>query len=303
MQRYHGAMLGVSTAWNAERCGGWEPAVAEWIELGHARVLLDGPTLFADAEAAGRRARGAKGAVLGLVVPPAAWTERATGRTDGLAATSSTSRREAVVRVARGLDLALAAGCGTVVLPCESAEALPGSAADEWQAELRRDGPTANVRRVLTELLGADDDGRGRRLEALCRSLHELSALRPELTLALSTPREPLRGWNPAELQLVFEELPGRRLAYWHHAGRAARLDDVGAVDAEAWVDAAGDRLVGVTLEDWSRSGAGLPVGAGVVDWRALSRQLPVSVPRVVSVDGSLPAPLVLDALREAEGI
>lgn len=296
-------MLGVSTAWNADRLGGWEPAVREWIELQQAHVLLDGPTLYADAAAAGRSARRSKGTVLGLVVPLPVGLERGPVRSGGLSAPAASVRQEAVRRVLRGFELALAARTGVVVLPVGGPDDIPGSTVDTWRQGLRRDGPTPELRTGLVDLLEQESPLRQTRLEALCRSLHELTGRCPELTVSLTTPKDPFWVATPAELQLVFEELPGRRLAYWHHAGNAARLDDLGAVPAEAWVDAAGDRLVGVTLEDWSRSGGGLPVGAGVVDWRALSRQLPASVPRVVAVDASLPAPLVLDALREAEGI
>jgi sugar phosphate isomerase/epimerase len=102
---------------------------------------------------------------------------------------------------------------------------------------------------------------------------------------------------------VVFGELPGRRIGYWHDAAHAARLAALGAVPAEEWLARLGPRAAGVTLCDWGPSAPCLPPGAGVVEWTTLRAQMTESMPRVLRADPTWPSPLVADALREAASL
>ena len=108
---------------------------------------------------------------------------------------------------------------------------------------------------------------------------------------------------DPAEAELVFGELRGRRIGWWHDAGNAARLHALGAVDAQEWLARLGARTEGLTLSDWSPSAARMPPGSGTVDWRALRSQASASMERVLRLDPIHPPALLEDALREASAL
>lgn len=291
-------MLAVSTAWNVERCAGWAPAAAEWIALGCGHVLLDGPMLQSDAALAGRTVRNAKGSIVGLRVPASA-VELDTG----LVATDAGRRREALARVGRGISLADDARCGRVLLELGVPATLSHDELERVRLELRSAGPSEVLGARLRELLHRDESDRLRGVERVCRALHSLTRAHPDVEFALLPPGDPAALALPDELLHVFDELPGRRLAYWHHTARVAKLDRLGIVPAESWMACLGARTTGATLEDWSPTADGLPVGAGVVDWRRTSLTLPTTAVRVVSVSPSFPQPLVLDALRQARDV
>lgn len=292
-------MIAISTSWNAPRHAGWTDAVRELVRLGHPFVALDGGTLQADAEAAGRAVREARGKVVALFAPgPVA---------GGTGACLASPRREAAQTAIRAARVAGAAaekaGTPRVVI---RAGRVPDPVADReeaWLETLRNHGPTDALRADVRHRLLDDRALRERCLEALCRSLHELARARPDTHWILETPDSPLGFPLPQEAELVFAELPRAKVGYWHDAGNAARLATLGAATQEEWLGRLATVARGVTLADWSPIADRMPPGSGNVQWRELRFQLREGMFRVLALDPEYPAALIDDTLREVANL
>jgi len=183
---------------------------------------------------------------------------------------------------------------------------LPGldpSRESRWLQSLAREGRTGPLDDEIRVAIASDLRDRERFLEALCHALFDLTRAAPDAQWLLETPARIAGFPAPAEAELVFAELPGRKVGYWHDAGHAARLAALGVFPAEEWLARLGRFAGGVTVADWSTSASELPPGAGVVDWTSLTAQLTAAMPRVLRLHPSFPAPLLDDALREAESL
>jgi len=132
--------------------------------------------------------------------------------------------------------------------------------------------------------------------EGACRTVYDVVSRHPGLAVAVQTPADgPLS--DPRQLLLVFEDLAGRPVGYWHRPARV-HLSDLGEID---WLDLIGGSLVGISLDDVAGSETGLPPGLGELDYRTLSEMHGRAVPTVLDVD---PVPdvallkIALDTLR-----
>jgi hypothetical protein len=296
-------MIAVSTSWNADRHPGWAPAAAELVRLGHAAVALDAAALHSDAAAARRAVRAAKGEIVALFAPAPRRDETGRAASEGLVSPRADARAAAVAAAAAAAKAALDAGTTRVVLRAGELPALDPSREARWVDRLAREGRSDALTAEIAAALAADRPSRERFVDALCRSLFELSRAAPDAQWLLATPSSIAGLPAPEEAETVFGELPGRRIGYWHDAAHAARLAALGAVPAEEWLARLGARAAGVTVCDWSPSAPCLPPGAGVVAWTALRGQLTAAMTRVLRADPSWPAPLVADALREAASL
>jgi sugar phosphate isomerase/epimerase len=299
-------MIAVSTAWNAARHAGYASAVGELLALGHASIALDGAALHPDAAAALRTVRAAKGEIVALFAPPPGRTEPGSVQrfsTSGLVAPRPEERAPAVAAALAAARAAMDAGTTRVVLRVGELPEVDASRETRWLDRLVREGRTDALAREIDAALAASRKDRGRFVEALCRALFELARAAPDVRWLMETPASTSGFPLPDEAEIVFGELPGRRLGYWHDAGHAARLAALSAVPAQEWLSRLGPRAGGATIVDWSPSGGGLPPGAGVVEWAALRGQLTAAMPRVLRLDPSFPAPLLADALREAASL
>jgi sugar phosphate isomerase/epimerase len=296
-------MISVSTAWNAERHAGWTSAAAELLALGHGRIALDGAALHPDAAAAGRAVRAAKGEIVALFAPPPRCTEPGSVQrfsTSGLVSPRTEERAVAVAAALAAARAAMDAGTTRVVLRVGELPELDASRESRWLDRLVREGRTESLSTEIDAALAASRGDRPRFVEALCRALFEVARAAPDVRWLMETPSSAAGFPRPDEAEIVFGELPGRRIGYWHDTGHAARLAALSVVPAEEWLARLGPRTGGVTLVDWSPSAGGLPPGAGVVDWTPLRGQLTAAMPRVLRLDPSFPGPLLADALREA---
>jgi sugar phosphate isomerase/epimerase len=299
-------VIAVSTSWNADRHVGWAPAVAELVSLGFSAVALDGPAVQADGAQVRRTLREAKGELVALFAPAPRRDDggvaAAGAMAKGLVAPQADRRARAVAAALAAARAAADAGTARVVLRAGVLPQVDPSLERRLLDRLVREGLSEALLVDVRSAEAAPRD-RDRRVEALCRGLFELTRAAPDVEWSIETPSS-LGGFaRPAEIETVFDELPRRRIAYWHDAGHAARLAAFGVVPAEEWLARLGPRASGVTISDWSPSAADLPPGAGVVDWRAPRPQLTAVVPRVLRLAPSLPAPLLTDALREARSL
>lgn len=294
-------VLTLSTAWNVERAAGWAAAAADLVARGFNHVALDGPVLYPDAAGAAASVRAAKGSI-DLLFAPSPFAVNG-GRLSSAAAVGLSSPREEAradaLRVAlRAAACAADARTGTVVL---RAGGIGDPAA--WDEHLRRGGPAAELASDVHLRREEQSRHRHRALDATCRALHLLCRAHPDVSWLLETPSAVCGLPWPEEIGLILAELPGRRLGYWHDTAHAARLDALGAIAAESWLEAAGDVTHGVTLSDWSPSASGLPPGAGTADFASLRPQLTPRMTRVLALSPTLPAAFLDEAVRQAEGI
>jgi sugar phosphate isomerase/epimerase len=299
-------MISVSTAWNADRHAGWTSAAAELLALGHASIAFDGAALHPDAAAAGRAVRAAKGEVVALFAPrdrTESDTVRSFSTSGGLVSLRPERRAVAVAAALAAARAAMDAGTTRVVLRVGELPELDASRESRWLDRLVRDGRTDALTREIADALAASRKDRDRFVESLCRAVFELTRGAPDVRWLMETPSSASGFPRPDEAEIVFGELPGRRIGYWHDAGHAARLAALSVVPAEEWLSRLGPRAGGATLVDWSPTAGGLPPGAGVVDWTTLRGQLTAAMPRVLRLDPSFPAPLLADALREAAAL
>jgi hypothetical protein len=296
-------MPAVSTAWNAERHAGWASAVGELAALGHLAVALDGAALHPDAAAAARVVRAARGEVVALFAPPPRRDDAGRIASEGLVSPRPERRAVAVDAAIAAARAALAAGTTRVVLRVGELPVLDPSREARWLDRLTREGRTPALAAEIDAAVAADARDRERFVEALCRALFDLTRVVGDAQWLLETPSRASGFPRPDEAEVVFGELPGRRIGYWHDAAHAARLAFLGVLPAEEWLARLGRRAVGVTICDWSSTADGLPPGAGVVDWTALRGQLTDAMPRVLRLDTSFPAALLADAVREAAAL
>jgi len=293
-------MISVSTSWNADRHAGWAPAVAELVALGHASVALDGAALHSDAAAALRVVRAGKGEIVALFAPAPRTSDAAGLAAEGLVSPRAEKRAVAVACAIAAARAAMDAGTTRVVLRVGELPGLDASRDARTLERLAREGPSDALAKEIAASRAADAKDRPRFVEALCRALFDLARAAPDARWLLATPSSSSGFPLPDEAETVFDELPGRRVGYWHDAEHAARLAALSVVPAEEWLARLGPRAGGVTLADFSLAAGGLPPGAGVVDWTTLRGQLTAAMSRVLRLDASFPAPLLADALREA---
>jgi len=295
-------MLAISTAWNVGRAGGWAAACEELIALGRPVVALDGPALHPDAAAARRAIRAAKGDIVAVFAPRVRHAETDPGGAVGLASPREEERAHALAQAARAAACGADAGTGSVVLRPGGIPAV-GGRDDEWRDRLRREGITDALVAEAMARVRADAAHRPRFLEALCRSLHALTSRLPDVTWLLETPGEVGGLPLPDEMRLVFEDLPRRRIGYWHDTGHAMYLGALGVADPESWLSELGPRTLGVTAADWSPQGGGFPPGSGSVDWTALRAQITDRMSTVLRLDPSFPPAFLPEAVRQAEAL
>jgi sugar phosphate isomerase/epimerase len=307
-------MISFSTAWNAGRHAGWAPAVAEVLSLGVDGVALDGPALQSDAAEAARVRRAAKRPLVALFAPAPVRDPASPVAAGGLVAVLADGRTEALApALAAALAAgraALVAGTDVVVLRPGTIPVLDGGREDRWVERLAREGLTDALAAEVAAAAAALVPDRPRFLEALCRSVWNLSRALPDVTWCVESPVSLAGLPFPAEIESFLSELRGRKAAFWLDTAHAARLGALGAADPREWIARAGGAVRGVTISDWAPpafgggGGAGggrLPPGAGLVDWASLRGQMVPSMSRVLRLPPEVPPALAAEALREAE--
>jgi len=169
-------------------------------------------------------------------------------------------------RVLRLFEAARQLGCRQVLI---DPGAIEFSGAEELA--LRVAQGDAEAREALAQKRATCRD---RFLENLCRNLHQLLTVEPELQLALAPSACPLTLPLPEDLALLLAELPGGRLGYWHAPDVAAEHERLGLTEAGSWLDAGRQRMVGCYLSDNRDGTLGQLPGSGAVDWKALREYL-----------------------------
>lgn len=110
-----------------------------------------------------------------------------------------------------------------------------------------------------------------RGLDAACRFFFAATRRFPDVTFCLTGSRHVFGLGEPRALELLFEDLGGRQLRYWHDAPVAACRSQLLDTDQGAWLEAFRDRMVGITLGDVADGILYSPPGSGSVDFPLLS--------------------------------
>lgn len=127
--------------------------------------------------------------------------------------------------------------------------------------------------------------GAHRQIEHFCRSVHTLRQEFPETRLAIAAGDELNDLFGFEAVQWILDDLAGQKVGYWHDTGRIHRRGRLGIPDQGAWLEAFGERTLGVHLRDATDDEFGLPPSLGEVDFKLVAEYLPKESSRVVDVD------------------
>jgi sugar phosphate isomerase/epimerase len=195
-------------------------------------------------------------------------------------------RDQALISVRRHIRLALSLECPRVVLrgsgvgdPKLHAEAL------EFNSRLDHEGFTEEFQEDVRTFVQKVEKKSQRQIEHLCRSLHTLRKEYPECQLAL----EP--GWQLDDMMSfqamgwVLEDLSEPSVGYWHDVGRIHVRERAGLPSQGEWLQAFGNRMLGVHLQDAAGQETEMPPGRGEVDFKLLAEYVPGNAVRVIEIN------------------
>jgi len=152
------------------------------------------------------------------------------------------------------------------------------------EAEALRDGVSMELRERVGEYVGRVQKAGQPQLEHLCRSLHHLLAEFPGLRVSLEPGRyiDDLLGFDA--MGWVLDDLGKSGLGYWHDVGRIHLRESQGLPTQAHWLEAYGENMVGIHLQDAAEDETAMPVGAGEVDFLLIKEYLPREAERVVEL-------------------
>ncbi len=168
----------------------------------------------------------------------------------------------AMQAVRDGVAFALALGCSRLVLEI-GVVAVVG---DTGPTDLGDPGiswtkDAASAQRSRTR------PGRDAALTRVCRAFHGLCGEFPDVEFAVTPSRHVHSLAHPGALQDLFEDLPGRRLRYWHDTALAARWGNLLDIEQGGWLENLSKYISGITLGDVGDDALYMPPGTGGVDW------------------------------------
>ena len=106
-------------------------------------------------------------------------------------------------------------------------------------------------------------------IEALSKSLEELSSSIPEFYFCLECRNYPYEIPNARELDLLLKRFEGKRIGYWHDCGHALFQEILGFYKQVDILETAGERLIGFHIHDVIIHDHKVP-GRGIMDWDML---------------------------------
>ncbi|HJP00308.1 MAG TPA: TIM barrel protein [Planctomycetota bacterium] len=195
-------------------------------------------------------------------------------------------RERALISVRRHVSVAQQYGCPVVILRgCAVENADLEREAGVLDGRLAEEGTTDEVAGDIRDFVGRVEKKGQRQVEHLCRSLHGLHQSFPEVQFAL----EPGVGFNDIlnfeAMGWVLTDLARQGVGYWHDTGTIHLREQAGLPGQGDWLEAYGDRLQGVHLQDAAGEEAAMPPGLGEIDFRRVAEYIPESVEKVVEID------------------
>ena len=202
-----------------------------------------------------------------------------------LASLDEDERERGLNSVRRHVRLAQSWGCGIVVI--RGSSVADGKLRGETRAFERRieeEGMTPELREELGAFAQKVQKAGHKQVENLCRSLFLLHREYPEMRFALEPGQElhDLLGFEA--MGWVLDDLAPQGMLYWHDVGRIHLREMHGLPGQGAWLDAYGNRMAGVHLQDAANDEVEMPLGLGEVDFKLLKEYVPSGAERVLEI-------------------
>lgn len=211
-------------------------------------------------------------------------------------------RRQAVELARRCVDVAHDYGATLIVLHVGTTDADPALADRLARLALdsRVNSPEADALR--SRLITQRKHRREERMAALRCSLDDLALYASTRNVRLGVENRPICEMPCLdEVQQIMEWHEGDVVGYWHDTGHAQVQEALGFTPHRAWLEAFGNRTIGIHLHD----AVGLDVhrspGAGSVNWMGLASLAPANVLRVMEVNHTVSGSGLLSATRYLE--
>lgn len=278
-------MLGVSAFWGHSRGLAAPELVREAISLGFGALELDGirgegllqlrefiregviqvPSVHDPCSL---------GPLYGVIEPP---------QGDWLASRNEERRRLAVECAKRSIELAASLGARAVVM--HSGKVKIESYQHELNELLRRVGrESPEYRKLLRRGMQERDLSKGPHVENVLNSLEQLGHTARDLGIQLGI--ETRVGYieipDLAEMKLILDQLSYLPLFYWHDAGHAQIMENLGFEEHEEFLRTFTDRLIGVHLHDAEYGFDHMAPGMGKIDFDMVSRYIPPDAIKVI---------------------
>lgn len=184
-------------------------------------------------------------------------------------------RLNAVKWTLRTIEHANELEAGVVILHCGRVEMDPGL---DRLYELHRSGQieTEEAQALIERMMEYRDRKKPRHIEALLFSLDRLAreAERYDVTLALENRYHYHELPGSDDFIMLFNELDGAPLGYWHDTGHAHANECLSMGDQETLLNMNRDRLMGIHLHDAIGLDDHLPPGTGEIDFAKILADL-----------------------------
>ncbi|MEW6072568.1 MAG: hypothetical protein AB1726_08255 [Planctomycetota bacterium] len=207
---------------------------------------------------------------------------------DRLSSLDPVLRERALNAVRRHERLARTWGCRTLVVRGSRIEdpvlSRRARALERRLAERHTEPDPALLREDVRDFVKEVARQGHHQAQEFCRSLHTLLCEVPDVKLALEPGRHiddllcfDVMGW-------VLDDLAPRGLSYWHDVGYIHARESLGLPDQGMWLEAYGQHMAGIHLQDAADAETEMPVGLGEVDFHLLREYVPRGAERVVEI-------------------
>jgi sugar phosphate isomerase/epimerase len=188
---------------------------------------------------------------------------------DNIAFPDETLRKKALDRTKEGAERLLELGGKALVLHPGSVAGISKNS-EFWQIiEIAINKGKENVEEYVSRVKNERERLAPPYIEALAKSLEELSTSVPDIYFCLECRNYPYEIPNVRELSILLKRFEGKRIGYWHDCGHALFQEILGFYKQTEILDAAGDRLIGFHIHDVIIHDHKVP-GKGIMDWDVL---------------------------------
>ncbi len=178
-------------------------------------------------------------------------------------------RKAAVALTVQTLDTAQRLGAGAVVLHLGHVEVDRAIEKEMRRLHIAQEENSPRFQSLRQKLVEARVERASPHLDAVRRSLETLVAEARTRGLRLGMENRVHYHEIPIleEAQGLLAEFDPDVLYYWHDAGRAQVLHNLGFIRHEAWLEAFSDRMLGIHFHDVMGTRDHLVCGLGEIDW------------------------------------